>query len=350
MTGIRTWVAGLGAIGVLMAGPALARTTHAAHTTHAPACCRVPAGTVVDIELAEPISTRTQKTGDTFALRLAAPLIVNNRILLRKGTPGVGQVVEASKPGLGGKAAKLVLAANYLEVDKRRVALQGLQLSAAGHSNSTAASAVGLTGILFAPLGFVGLAVHGGNVDFPEGEHANARLTSSVILPSLGPAPPGAAAKAEQEESADQDQDIQGSIEIPPPPAGKGQVVFFRKKSVLALGQWFKVRENGKAICKLTSGAYCIYVVDPGTHTFTAKFEPELNDHLTLQIAPGNIYYVEGGTTKALLIGAADVFPSNRASFDRASKSLKPAPPVDPNGADDGPDTKADRTAPASEP
>jgi hypothetical protein len=350
MTGMKAWVAGLFVLGALLAGPVPATTTHAAHKTHARACCRVPAGTAVEVELAEPVSTRTQKTGDTFALRLAAPLIVDNRIVLHKGTPGLGEVVEASKPGMGGKAAKLVLAARYFRVGARRVPLEGLQLARAGRSNAGGASAVGLTGILFAPLGFVGLAVRGGNVDFPEGEHARAQLASDVVLPSLGPAPPGAAQAAAKEEAGEDDLDIHGSIEIPPPSAGKGQIVFFRKKSVLALGQWFKVRENNKAICKLTNGAYCIYVADPGTHTFTAKFEPELKDHLTLQIAPGDTYYVEGMTTKALLVGAADLSPSDKESFDLASKKLKPAPPVAPNGADDGPDTQADETTSDSKP
>ena len=109
---------------------------------------------------------------------------------------------------------------------------------------------------------------------------------------------------------------------------------------MLSLGQWFKVRENGKALCKLTNGAYCIVIVDPGKHTYTAKFEPEFNDHLTLQIDPGSTYYVEGATSKALLVGAADLMPSDQQSFADASKHLKPAPPVAANGADDAPDDK----------
>jgi hypothetical protein len=339
MTGMRAWVTGLSVLIALLAGPASARTTHKTHKTYQPACCRVPAGTEVQVELAEPVSTRTQKTGDTFGLRLASPLIVDNRIVLREGTLGVGDVVEASKPGMGGKAAKLVLTARYLEVGNRHVPLEGLQLARAGHSNATAASATGLTGLVFAPLGFIGLAIHGTNVDFPAGEHASARLASEVVLASLGPAPPGAAAAQEAADATH--QDTQGSIQIPPPPPGEGQVVFFRKKSVLSLGQWFKVRENGKAICKLTNGSYCVQVTDPGRHTYTAKFEPEFKDHLTLPIGRGETYFVEGTTSKALLVGAADLNPSSRQSFDLASKSLKPAPPVAPNGADDGPDDKA---------
>ena len=352
MTGLKTWAAGLWVLGALLAGPAMARTAHATHKAHAtqsPACCQAPAGTLVQVELAGPVSTRTQKTGDTFALRLAEPLVIDDRIVLREGTPGIGYVVEASRPGLGGKAAKLVLEARYLEIGHRHVPLDGLQLARAGRSNTTAASAVGLTGLVFAPLGFIGLAVRGTNVDFPAGERASARLASEVVLPSLGPAPRGAAAA--QEAASVKDEETHGSIQIPPPPPGEGQVVFFRKKSLLSLGQWFKVRENGKAICKLTNGSYCIQVTDPGTHTYTAKFEPEVNDHLTLQIAPRETYYVEGTTSKALRVGAADLYPSDPTTFDEASKKLKPAPPVAPNGADDGPDeTPSDSKAVDSKP
>jgi hypothetical protein len=292
----------------------------------------------VEVELAEPVSTKTKHAGDSFALRLATPLVVDGQILLRKGTPGVGQVVDSSRPGFGGKAAKLVLAAQYLKNDGRRVPLEGLELARSGRNNAGAASTVGLTGLVFAPLGLVGLALHGGNVDLPEGLSANAKLASDVVLPPLGraEAPPRAAESA----SADQDNAEHSAIDIPAPPHGKGEVVFFRKRSLLAFGQWFKVRENGKALCKLTSGAYCIVVTDPGPHTYTAKFEPELKDHLTLQIGPGDIYYVEGTTSKALLVGAADLMPSDHESFADASKHLKPAPPVAPNGADDGPDDK----------
>jgi hypothetical protein len=310
----------------------------------------VKAGTEVEVELAEPVSTKTKHVGDTFALRLAEPLVVNGQLLLRKGTPGIGNVITSSKPGIGGKAAKLVLTAQYLKVNGRHIALEGLQLARSGRSNAGQANAVGLTGFIFAPLGFVGLAVRGGSVDLPEGLSASAKLSTDVVLPSLGPAqapPPVDTA------SADADIAEHSAIDVPLPPQGKGEVVFFRRHAVLSLGQWFKVRENGKAICKLTNGAYCFVVVDPGTHTYTAKFEPEFKDHLTLQIGPGDIYYVEGSTSKALLVGAADLSPSDHDSFADASRHLKPAPPLAPNGADDGPDDKpadAAATTPEAKP
>src|SRR5215469_3372872 len=75
-------------------------------TAAARRCCRVPAGTVVMVQLADAVSTKTHKTGDTFAIRLAEPVVVQGQIVLPAGTVGVGEVDDSSKPGFGGKGAK----------------------------------------------------------------------------------------------------------------------------------------------------------------------------------------------------------------------------------------------------
>jgi hypothetical protein len=102
-----------------------------------------------------------------------------------------------------------------------------------------------------------------------------------------------------------------------------GQVVFFRAHSLLGTGQWFNVRENGKALGKLTNGAYFVETVEPGLHTYTATEEPEFKDSLKLQIDPDHTYFVEGILTKGVVIGAADLTPSDRAAFDKAAGGLK---------------------------
>ncbi|HUO23296.1 MAG TPA: DUF2846 domain-containing protein [Caulobacteraceae bacterium] len=290
-----------------------------------PACCRVPAHAAVAVELVGPVSTRTQHDGDSFALQLSAPLIVNGRVVLKAGTPGVGKVIQSSGPGFGGKAAKLVLAARYLEVGKRHIALQGLQMamSGAGKDNVAAAQAIGISGIVLGPVGFVGMAVRGGNVDFPAGTRATAQLAAGAVLPPLG-----RPTKAERELAAQvlaAPSPAEGPIAIPPPPSGKGQIVFFRPHSLLGTGQWFNVRENGAALGKLTNGAYFVQTVDPGLHTYTATEEPEFKDSLNLQVDPGDTYYVQGALTKGVVLGAADLIPSDRAAFEKAADGLKPA-------------------------
>jgi hypothetical protein len=288
-------------------------------TAAARRCCRVPAGTVMMVELAEPVSTKTHKTGDTFAIRLAEPVVVGGQIVLQAGATGVGEVTDASKPGFGGKAAKLVLSARSITgPGGNALPLKGLQLSGVGKGHATAATALGLGGIGFAPLGVVGIALHGGDVAIPAGTQATAKLASSTTLRSLGKAPKGAGkiavAAAEQ-----------GPIPIAAPAKGAGQVVFFRKKSLLGTGQWFNVREDGKALGKLTNGAWFVQEEPPGSHTFTAKTEPEFKDKLTLKVDAGETYFVEGILNHGVVIGTADLTPSDRAAFNTAAKDLKPA-------------------------
>jgi hypothetical protein len=140
------------------------------------------------------------------------------------------------------------------------------------------------------------------------------------------------------------DDTSQGDISISSPPPGQGEVVFFRAKSLMGTGQWFKVRENGAELGKLTNGAYFVQVAAPGVHTYTATTEPEAKDHLKLEIDPGETYYVVGTLTKGIVIGTADLTPSDRAAFDKASKDLKLAPPPSAETADDDKNAGSDDT------
>jgi hypothetical protein len=332
MNGATKLGAGVGVWLIMAAGPALAATTAPVKPPQAPVRYSVPAGTVVEVALSRAITTRRAKTGDSFPLHLAAPLIVNGQIVLRAGTPGVGEVIESARPGLGGKGAKLVLDARYLIVHRRHIVIDGLKLAAAGHDNSTAAQVVGLGGIGFAPLGFVGLAIPGGDVTFPENTKAQASIVANVSLRSLGRASRKAILAAAQTTATPEVSEIP----IPPPPAGEGQVVFFRAKSLMGTGQWFNVREDGKPLGKLVNGAYFVQVATPGLHTYTAVEEPEFKDRLTLKVDPGQTYFVEGALTKALVISAADLKPSTLARFDKVSKTLQPAPKAEETPQPDG--------------
>jgi hypothetical protein len=297
---------------------------------------KVPVGTAVKIELASPISTKVQKAGDTFAIRLAEPLIVKGRILAPAGATGVGEIIDASKPGMGGKAAKLVLAADYLNQGRTRIPLRALQVTGSGRGYSNTANVVGIGGIGFAPLGFVAMAIHGGDVVLPAGTSGMAKIAAAITLPSLGRAPRGAAnASTIVAEVPD------GLIPVPPPPRGRGQVVFFRAKSLLGTGQWFNVREGGKALGKLTNGAYFVEIATPGLHTYTAQTEPEFTDRLKLKIDAGETYFVSGALTKGVVIGAANLEPSDRDVFNKASKTLKLAPPVTEQKLPEKPEDKA---------
>jgi hypothetical protein len=348
------WTLGLLALAALGAGPAQARVQaqvqgqvqgHTApyaappagvlaaplplspvETTSPPVqdCCRLSAGTVVAVQVVGEIGTQDARSGDTFPLKLAAPVVVDGQVVLAAGTPGVGRVVQSSKPGMGGKGAKLVVAAEYLTVPGGAVPLEALQLGAVGKDQSLAANASSVGGLVFMPLGFLGFAVKGGDMDIPAGTAATAKIGKSVTLP------PMAVATAQDIQAsrviAAQAQTPPGAFVVPDPPAGMGQVVFFRRHTVLGTAQWFNVRDDGAALGKLNNGSFFIVPVSPGQHSFTAKTEPEFNDMLTLQIDPGETYYVEAMLTKGVLIGVPDLTPSDRTHFDAAVSQMQAMP------------------------
>ena len=285
-------------------------------------CCRVPAGTAVAVQLIHPLDTAHAKAGDLFDLRVAAPVIVDGRVVVPAGTAGVGQGVQSSGPGIGGKGAKLVVSAEYLKVPGGDVKLAGMQLTGTGKDNTKASGTLGLAGIAFMPLGIAGIVLTGGNIEIPADTAAAAKIAESVVL-----APRAAATEADYQQAQavfGVQEATRGWIDLGPPPAGMGQVVFYRPKSMLNI-QWFNVRENGEALGKLTNGAYFVTPLPPGVHEFTAKSEPELKDHLSLKVDAGETYYVEAAMTHGLVLGAAELVPSQKARFDAVSGDLKHA-------------------------
>jgi hypothetical protein len=121
---------------------------------------------------------------------------------------------------------------------------------------------------------------------------------------------------------------------IPPPPPGKGQIVFFRTFNYFGALDWFKVRENGAALGKLTSNSYFVDITDPGTHTYTGEV---LNHNvLHLEVDDGETYYIKGTMTTGVLLYNAFMAPSDEATFDKAFRHLKLAPPPDPSDVKKG--------------
>lgn len=114
---------------------------------------------------------------------------------------------------------------------------------------------------------------------------------------------------------------------IPPPPEGKGQVVFFREKKFAGAAINYKVRENDVELGKLSSGSYFIHVTDPGTHEYVVHSEAK--DILNLEVEAGETYYAIGTITMGIVAGRPNLSPSDQATFESMAGKLKPAKPLD---------------------
>jgi len=140
-------------------------------------CCQVAVGTMVNLTLIDPLSSKTTKAGETFRVRLAEPIMIAGRVVVASGVEGVGEVIDAAPGGMGGRGGKLVLAARYLESAGVRLPLQSFKIGVGGGKDYSTESLI--VGEVVGPFG---LAVHGGNIDWPAGSTATAKLSAAVTV------------------------------------------------------------------------------------------------------------------------------------------------------------------------
>lgn len=144
----------------------------------------VPAQTTVSLELLQPISTNTAKTGDRFELRVSRPLLVSGQVAIPAGSPALGEVIHAQKGGLFGKPGELLLTVRYVEVHGQKIPMR-LFRPAQGTDRTNAAMATALAVGIFAAF------IRGEQIELPAGMPVSASVAkdSLVPMPNLEPAP-----------------------------------------------------------------------------------------------------------------------------------------------------------------
>jgi hypothetical protein len=147
---------------------------------------KIPAGTIVSLELVDALSSTTSHVGDLFALRLVEPILIGGREVAPAGALGGGEVIDAAPSGWGGRQGKLILSARYLEIGGQRVRMRSMQMSAAGDDRSVSALTVASVAGAISPVGvFAGMFVTGGEIEIPAGARATARIAADIHVPEL---------------------------------------------------------------------------------------------------------------------------------------------------------------------
>lgn len=138
----------------------------------------LPANTVVELRVVQPVSSRSSKPGETFALVLAEPLVVAGVVLLPADTPVQGEVIHAARSGFAGKAGELIVSARYIDAPFGRIRLRS-SFGAAGKSHTDTAIA------LTVATGLFGMVVQGGEKELPAGSLLSARVAVDTAVPAL---------------------------------------------------------------------------------------------------------------------------------------------------------------------
>lgn len=158
-------------------GPAQPSPTSAG--SPAQSCCvvSIPALTPVELVFVGGASSRTSAAGDLVPIRLIDPVVISGQTVLPVGTPGVAEVIQASKARMMGKAGELTLAARYLDHNGHRIPLKRL---AYGPSSGRGADGAAMVATMM--VGLPGMLLSGGNIDIQAGARANARVSTEIIM------------------------------------------------------------------------------------------------------------------------------------------------------------------------
>jgi hypothetical protein len=108
---------------------------------------------------------------------------------------------------------------------------------------------------------------------------------------------------------------------LPAPPEGSGQVVFWRPGTMVGAAMGCGVNQGTDRISALGAGKYFIVNLAPGTYEFNAR--SEARDALTLEVEPGEVYYVRCTIRMGLMVGRPNLSPSTEAEFNERRENLK---------------------------
>ena len=155
----------------------------------------IASGTPVEVEITGAVSSKTATSGDHFQIRLAHDLVVDGVTLAPAGAAGRGEVIDAAAGGIAGRPGKLVLAARYVDFGAVHLPLRGFHVAGTGHDSSKAVANAAVVPY----VGILAIAVQGGNIDYPTGTRAMAKVAADTVVQPINVQLPTAAASADPE-------------------------------------------------------------------------------------------------------------------------------------------------------
>ncbi len=106
---------------------------------------------------------------------------------------------------------------------------------------------------------------------------------------------------------------VKESVEVPSPPEGKAQVVFFRPGGFGGSAISCAVSEAGVKVSSLPPARYFILVADPGKHTYSAASESK--DEVNYNLKPGQTVYVKCSIQTGFFVGRPKLEAADELEF-----------------------------------
>ncbi len=119
----------------------------------------IPGGTSVPIRIVDTIDSGTANVGDTFHFKADDNVVVDNYVVIARGSEGQGTVASVDRAGGHGHAGNLGLRFDYIyAVDGEKIRLDSVKKNKTGEGSSGKSSTATIASTLL--LGPVGLFAH----------------------------------------------------------------------------------------------------------------------------------------------------------------------------------------------
>jgi hypothetical protein len=133
------------------------------------------AGTLVPMATVERLSSKRAHQGQRVALEVTEDVLVDGRIVIRRGARAVGEVARVVEKGVLGKSGKLRIRAMFIDLGGSRIRLDG---EAHDRGRSGAAPVVGAAVL----IGVSGAFISGTSAVLPPGSPIDGRVFQDVRL------------------------------------------------------------------------------------------------------------------------------------------------------------------------
>ena len=154
-------------------------------------------GTAVTLRLGRRLSSADAHTGDRVDFEVAEELSVNRIVVILRDSPASGTVITAHKKRRMGRAGKLDVSIDSVQLaDGEKATLRAVKESQGGSHTGIMAGGMVATSLIVWPVAPVFLLMHGKDVTIPEGTEVTAYISGDVKLDlaKFQPAPLGPAA------------------------------------------------------------------------------------------------------------------------------------------------------------
>ena len=143
----------------------------------------VPRMTPIFITIDAAVSSNENSAGETFAITLAEPIVIDGVEVVSAGVSGEGEIIHAKKSGGGGTPGELILTARFLTIGDVSMPLRSMTFDAEAQSRMNTVNAISVAAAAAAPpLALIGFFIKGGAMAVEPGTWASAKVAQDTVI------------------------------------------------------------------------------------------------------------------------------------------------------------------------